>query len=329
MSNPMGTEFLSIPLRNFSVAQMQSAENFIARRILTKIPVAQQSAPYYVYPQSDWLRVEAKPLGRGSESAGGGWHLSEDNYNAKVYAVHKDNDAQDYANANAAQILNLDQDATSYVTEQLQMLEDILFRDTFMPDNGGVWTTEYEGTSAVPTTGQFLQWDDPDSKPIDDIARAVLAMAVKNGGRRARNLIMPPNVYQALTRNPQIIELYQFSQGGVVTDAMLTQALGVDRIDVAWGITNSGKEGLADDIDFIFGNNVLLAYFAPGGGPKVNTAGAMFTWTEMDGGSSIGTRVDRIPAPLIHSVRIEGMAAFDMKVVNPAAGTLFMNAIRS
>jgi hypothetical protein len=106
---------------------------------------------------------------------------------------------------------------------------------------------------------------------------------------------------------------------------MLASALGVDRIEVAWSVVNSAKEGLTDDIDFTFGDNALLAYFAATGGPKTNTAGAMFTWTEMDGGSAIGTRVDRIPAPLIHSVRIEGMAAFDMKVVNPKAATLFLD----
>jgi hypothetical protein len=146
-------------------------------------------------------------------------------------------------------------------------------------------------------------------------------------GRRPNVLITPPDVYQALTRNPQIIELYQFSTGGVVTDQQLAAALGVERIIVPWSMTNFGKEGLSDDIDIIFGDNALLAYFAPNGGPKTNTAGAMFTWTSMDGGSSIGTRVDRIPAPLIHSIRIEAMAAFDMKVVNAAAATLFADTL--
>lgn len=329
MSNPQGTEFLSVPLRNFSVAQMQSSENFLARRIVTKIPVAQQSAQYYVYPVSDWLRVEVAPLGRGAESAGGGWHLSEDNYNARVYALHKDNDDQDYAGANAAGILNLDQDATAYVTENLQMFEDIKFRDTFMPETGGVWTAEWTGTSAVPGAGEFLQWDDPDSTPIDDIANASLAHARRNAGKRPNVLILTPTVHQALRRNQQIIELYQFAQGGAVTDAMLQLALGVDRMEVVWSMTNSGKEGLTDDIDFIFGETALLAYFAPNGGPKVNTAGALFTWTQMDGGSAIGTRMDRYRIPQIHSVRIEGFAAWDMKVVNPASGTLFMNAIGS
>lgn len=325
MSNPLGTEFLSIPLRSFSVAQMQDASAFIARRILTKIPVAQQSAPYYVYPNSDWLRSEAKPLGRGSESAGGGWHLSDDNYNAKVYAIHKDNDAQDYANANAAGIMNLDQDATAYVTEQIQILEESLFRDTFMPDAGGVWDSEFAGVTTVPNAGEFLQWDDPDSTPVDDIANESIAIAVRNVGRRPNLLVLPPRVYQALRRNQQIIELFQFTQGGIVTDAMLANALGIDRIEVAWSVVNSAKEGLTDDIDFTFGDNALLAYMSPTGGPKTNTAGGLFTWTEMDGGSAIGTRVDRIPAPLIHSIRIEAMAAFDMKVINTAAATLFMD----
>ena len=327
MSNPLGTEFLSIPLRNFSVAQMQAATGFVARRLLTKIPVSQQSAPYSVYPQSDWLRVEVKPLGRGSESAGGGWHLSDDQYNAKVYAVHKDNDQQDYANASAAGVLSLDQDATAYVTENLQMFEDKLFRDTFMPSAGGVWTTEYDGVAATPSTGEFLQWDDPDSTPVDDIANASLGLAVANTGRKPNVLVTSPSVYQSLRRNQQIIELFQFTQGGIVNDQMLANALGVERIEVAWSVTNEGKEGLTDDIDFVFGKNALLGYFAAGGGPKVNTAGAMFTWTDMDGGSAIGTRVDRIPMPWIHSVRIEGMAAFDMKIVNAGAATLFNDAI--
>lgn len=327
MSNPLGTEYLSVPLRNFSVAQMQSSESFVARRVLTKVPVAQQSAQYYVFPSEDWMRVEVQPLGRGSESAGGGWHLSNDNYTAKVYAIHKDNDAQDYQNANANQILNLDQDATSYVTEQLQMFEDIKFRDTFMPDAGGVWTSEFTGTSAVPGAGEFLQWDDPDSTPVDDIRNESIALAKRNLGRRPNVFLTNPDVYQALIRNQQIIELYQFTAGGVVTDQQLAAALGVDSIQVLWSMSNFGKEGLTADVDFIFGDNALLAYFAPNGGPKTNTAGAMFTWTGMDGGSAIGTRVDRIPMPWIHSIRVEGMAAWDMKVVNANAATLFTDAI--
>lgn len=329
MANPLGTEFLSIPLRAFSVAQMQEATNFVARRILTKVPVSQQSAPYYVYPTSDWLRSEAKPLGRGSESAGGGWHLSSDNYNAKVYAIHKDNDIQDYAQASAAGVLNLDNDATSYVTEQIQILEDTMFRDTFMPTTGGVWTTEFSGVSSAPGSGEFRQWDDPASTPVDDIGNEIIAIARRNMGRKPNKLIVPPDVYQALRRNAQVIELFQFTQGGIITDAMLSAALGVDQIEVTWAMSNEGKEGLTDDVDFIFGNTALLAYIAPAGGPKTNTAAAMFTWTEMDGGSAIGTRVDRIPAPLIHSIRIEGMAAYDMKVINALSATQFLDAIAS
>ncbi len=324
MPNPLGTEFLSIPLTNFGAAQMQEAQNFLARRLLTKIPVAQQTAPYYVYPSGDWLRNEAKPLGRGAESAGGGWHLSDDTYSAIVYAFHKDNDMQDYANANAAGIMNLDQDATQYTTEKIQILEDSMFASRFMPDAGGVWDSEFTGVAGAPGAGQFLQWDDPDSTPVDDISNEIVATARRNVGRKPNILVVSPTVYQALRRNQQVIDLYQFSTGGVVTDAQLDAALGV-HVEVAWAVVNNAAEGLADDVDFIFGDNALLAYLAPAGGPKTNTAAGMFTWTAMDGGSAIGSRVDRIPAPLIHSIRIEAMAAFDMKVINAAAATEFID----
>lgn len=327
MSNPLGTEYLSIPLRNFSVAQMQSAENFVARRTLTKIPVAQQSAQYYVYPNSDRLRVEVQPLGRGAETAGGGWHLSDDNYNAKAYGIHKDNDAQDYAQADAAGILNLDQDATAYVTEQMQMFEDLKFRDLFMPEAGGAWDNELTGTSSLPGASEFLGWDQDGSKPVDDIGNERIALAKRNLGKMPNILYVPPDVLQVLVRHPQIIALYEFTKGGVLSVDMVASALGVDRIEVLWAMTNSGKEGLADDIDLIFQNSVLLAYMAPTGGPKTNTAAAMFTWTGMDGGSSIGTRVDRIPMPWIHSIRIENIAAFDMKIVNQNAATHYLNVL--
>lgn len=325
MANPLGTEFLSVPLTNFSVAQMQDASAFVARRLLTKIPVSQQTASYYVYPTGDWNRSEAKPLGRGAESAGGGWHLSDDTYSAKVYAFHKDNDDQDYANANATQVVNLDQDATAYVTQQINLLEDNMFKDTFMPDAGGVWDTEFTGVTAAPGAGEFLQWDDPDSTPVDDIGNEIIATAIRNKGRKPNTLILPPRVYQALRRNQQIIELFQFTQGGLVSDQMLAQALGVDRVEVAWSVTNSAKEGLTDDEDFTFGDNALLAYLPANGGPKSNTAAAFFSWTAMDGGSALGTRIDRYRIPEKHSTRIEAFAAFDMKVVNAAAATLFLD----
>jgi hypothetical protein len=329
MANPQGTEFLSIPLTNFSVAQMQADGVFIARKVLPTIPVAQQGAPYYVYPRGEWLRDEAKPLARGSESAGGGWTLSKDTYFANVYAFHKDNDDQDYANANATRVINLDQDATQYVTRKMQLLEDNQFAQKFMPDSGGVWDVELTGEASSPSTNQFLQWGDADATPIEDITNQVISITQRTGGFKPNYLIVPPTVYNALRRHPSIVALYQYSQPGIITAEMLARVFDIDQVLVAYTVANLAAEGAADDFQFLFGDNALLGYFGTGPGPKQETAAAMFTWTDMDGASALGTRVDRYRIPQIHSVRIEGFAAFDMKPIDTAAATLFIDTLAS
>src|SRR5690348_5823095 len=111
MAGPVGTDFLSVPLTNFSIGIMER-EPSLPRALLPKVPVDQQMAPYYQIPRGEWFRNKAKPLARASESAGGAWTLSSDTYNVTPKAFHKDNDDQDYANASAQRIVNLDQAAT-------------------------------------------------------------------------------------------------------------------------------------------------------------------------------------------------------------------------
>lgn len=329
MGNPQGTEFLSIPLTNYSVAQMQADGVFIARQVLPTIPVAQQGAPYYVYPRGEWLRDEAKPLARGSESAGGGWHLSKDTYFANVYAFHKDNDDQDYANANATRVINLDQDATQFVTRKMQLLEDNQFASKFMPNAGGVWDVELTGVASGPTGPQFLQWGDAGADPIGDITNEVIAITQRTGGFKPNRLVLSPSVYTTLRNHPSILIRYQYSQPGIVTADMLARVFDIEQVVVAYTVANLAAEGVADDLQFVFGDNALLGYFGTGPGPKQETAAAMFTWTDMDGSSALGTRVDRYRVPPIHSVRIEGFSAFDMKPIDTAAATLFIDALAS
>lgn len=329
MSNPQGVEFLSIPLTNFSVAQMQSLDNFIARRTIPTIPVDQQGSQYYTYPKGEWARNDAKPLGRGAESAGGGWTLSDDTYFCIPYAFHKDNDNQDYANASATRIINLDQDATDYVTRKMLILEDAKLAATLMPDTGSPWDVNKAGTGAVPDPDtEFTFWDDPDATPVEDITNEIIAIHKRTGGFRPNNLILTPEAYNTLRNHPSIIGRFQYTKP-IVNAEMLAAIFDLPKVTVAWSIVNTASEGLTDDFDNIFGANALLAYFGSGPGPKQETAAAMFSWTAMDGASALGTRIDRIPAPLIHSTRIEGTSAFDIKIIDSAAATLFTGVLSS
>lgn len=324
MANPVGADLhVNTPLTNLSVSSMQEDTTFIARTVFPTVPVQKQSDKYYVYPRGDWSRPQAQKRARGSQSAGGGWALSTDTYFTDVWAVHKDNDDQDYANADS--VFNLDSEATDWVTLQMLMRQEAEFVTTYMSPS--VWDTELTG-DGTPTGPQFLFWDDANSKPITDIKNAIIAMTKRTGGFRPNVIVIGPEVYNALTENPQIVSRIQYSEIAIVTADLLASMFGVPKVVIPYAVENLAAEGLTDDFDFTFGKNVLLAYAAPRPGIRTLSAGYTFAWTGYTGASTLGTRIRRFRMEEITSWRVEGDTAFDMKVIDTGAATLFVNAVQ-
>src|SRR5947208_424509 len=118
MPNPtLSDVHVNTPLTNISIAYQNNIGGFIADRVFPAIAVPKQSGLYYRYARDDWYRSEALLRAPGTESAGGGYRLDTDTYFAHVYAVHKDVDEQIAANADDA--IDMDRDATQWVTNQL------------------------------------------------------------------------------------------------------------------------------------------------------------------------------------------------------------------
>jgi hypothetical protein len=325
MAGPQGSEFLSVPLTNFSVGLMEQMPS-VARRLLPRVPVDQQTGTYYVIPRGSWLRNEAKPLARASESAGGGWVLADDTYSVIPRAFHKDNDDQDYLNASAQRIINLDRAATRFVTQAMITAEDNQFAATFLSSTATAWDLERTGDAAPASAAEFLFWDDADATPVADVRNAATTITRATGGRRPNTLVVPPAVHEVLVEHPTIVGRIQ-SGLQAVGEPELARLFGVENYVVAWGVTNSAAEGLTDDFDFTFAENVLLAYFNPSAGPENQTAGALFSWTGFDGPSDVGTRIDRYRIPEKHVFRIEGFDGVDMKITDPTAGALFIDTL--
>jgi hypothetical protein len=325
MANPTPSDLhaVNIPLTNVSIAYMQADNAFIATKVFPILPVQQQSNRYYKYDRADWNRAESKLRGPATESAGSGWNLSTDTYLADVWAIHKDNSAQDYANADTT--FNLDQEAAEWCTLQMLLRQDIQFVTKYFTT--GIWTGDQTGVAAAPGANQFLQWNDTNSTPIQNIRAQVTAMTLRTGGLRPNTLILGPQVYQALLDNAQIISRVQYTQGGFLSEAILARAFGVDRILIPWGVQNTAVEGATEASAFLYGKSALLAYVPPRVGPRTASAGYTFAWTGYLGASALGTAVSRFDIVEKKATRIEGESAFDMKVVDPGAAVFFASAI--
>ena len=125
-------------LTNISVAYFQQNQNFIATRVFPVVPVSKQSDKFFTYTKNDWFRDEAQRRADATESAGGGYNLSTDSYQADVYAFHKDIGDQTRANADAP--INVDREAAEFVTSRLMLKMETQFVSNFFTT--GIWGTD-------------------------------------------------------------------------------------------------------------------------------------------------------------------------------------------
>lgn len=325
--------YINAPLTNISVGWQQSplSRQYVASQVFPIVPVQTQGGLFWKYNQEDWYRGQAEKRAPATESSGGGWDVTTDNYFCDVYAVHKDLADQDVANASA--MFNLDRDATIWVTQNLLQKRENLFAASFMVAStwtgssavsGGGAGGDLTGVASGPTAGQFIQFDASGSDPIGLVAGQSIGMA-RATGFRPNTLVMGPTVYNALLQNSSIIERIKYSERGIISEDLLRQVFGVDRLFVTWGIQNTANYGETAAYSFIKDDAMLLCYSAPSPGLMQPTAGYIFTWAGFLGAQAYGTRIKRFRMEELEADRVEGEMAFDMKVIDPRLGVFFTN----
>lgn len=327
MAGPFqGDVHVSVPLTNVAIAYAQDARNFIADRVFPNIPVAKQADQYWIYNRDDWNRSQMKKRAAGTESAGGGYALSRDPYFADVYAFHKDIDDQTRANADA--LINLDRDAAQFVTMKAMLHRELEWVRDFM--SPGVWDSGAIGVSAAPGSGQFLQWNDAASTPIEDI-RAAKRTVLGLTGFLPNKLTLGVAVYDALLDHPDIIDRIKYGQTpgkpAMANEQILAQLFEVDEVLVSRAIVNDSITGQDESNRFIVGNDALLSYAPPNPGVFIPSAGYTFSWTGYLGASPQGFRIKRFRIERLEVDRVEISMAFDQKVTGSDLGYFFENAV--
>ena len=309
-------------LTNISVAYLQRAENFIADKVFPVVPVDKQSDKYFTYDKNDWLRDEAQVRADGTESVGSGYNISTATYYADVYAIHKDIGDQTRANADAP--INVDREATEFVTHRLLTRREIQFNNDFMTT--GVWSSDVTGVSASPTASQTIQWSDyTNSDPIEDI-EAGKAGILSVTGLEANTLVLGYDVFRQLKNHPDLVDRIKYTSSQTITEDMLARMFDIDRVLVSKSIKATNAEGATGAYSFTTGKTALLAHVAPSPGLLTPSAGYTFSWTGVsDGmGATIGTSSFRLES--LRATRIESQIAFDNKVVASDLG-YFWNTI--
>lgn len=329
MPNPtQGDLHVNRPLTQISIAFTQQASMFIASRVFPTVPVQKQSDRYFIYNRADFYRDEAEVRAPSTESAGGGWRIDNSpSYLAEVRALHKDVD--DQLRANQDEGIDLDRDATVYVTRQLLTRREKQWVSSYFTT--ALWTGDQTGVAAAPGANQFLQWNDGASNPIEDIRAQRLAIWQRTG-YPPNKLVVGPAVHIKLVDHPDIVARIQY--GGtpgapaIVTPQALAALFEVDEYLIGGGVETTSAEGAATDAyAFIHGKAALLVYAAPRPSILEPSGGYTFAWTGYLGAGPEGQRIKRFRMEHLASDRVEGEIAFAQKLVSADLGVFFATAV--
>lgn len=314
------------PLTNLSVAYMQTEEGFIADMAFPVVPVMKKSDRYFEYPRGEFNRDEMVERAPGTESAGGSYNLDNTpSYACVSFAYHKD--VPDEIRDNADEPVNLDREATEYLSLKFLIRKEKLWASTYFATS--IWTNEDTGVDSGPSAGEFLRWNDAASTPIEDIRDARTATKL-SGGFRPNKLVLGAQVYDKLLDHPDIVG--RLDRGQTTGPAMankdaLAALFEVEQVLVMDAIENTAKEGAAESNAFIGGKHALLLYAPPRPGIMTPSGGYTFSWTGRFGASALSSRIKRLRMEHLESDRVEIDASFVHKLVSADLGYFFLTAV--
>ncbi len=331
MPSPSGADLhINAALTNVSVAYFQDSADFIADQIFPSLPVDKRSDVFWKYSKSDMRRTDAQKRAPGTESAGIDWTLTEDNYYADVYAVHKDIDDQTRANADSN--FHLDSDATRLVTNHLLLQRDSLWASKYFLT--GLWGKEYTGVGSGPTGTQFLQWNVAGSGPLENMTTWASAFRLSTG-KKFSFMVVGSDVWNALQNHAEILDRIKFTQKGVITEQLVAEFFGVKKFVVSHASIATGphiNDSVAQDAASTYGyiNNpksILIGYAPSSPSLLTPSAGYTFNWKGYGAGNKQGLTIAQMRMQHLKSDRIEGEAAYVQKLVSADCGVFINTAV--
>ncbi len=235
-----------------------------------------------------------------------------------MYALHKDID--DDVRANADEPLDMDRDATMFVTRQLLMKREQDFKAKYFA--ASTWTGSSSGGDVTPS----IKWDASGATPINNITAQMDAME-GNTGFAPNVLVLPKDVWTAIKNSADFLNRVKTTSDKIVTIDLLARVLEIDKVYIAKAVQNTANEGATDALSYLYTDAALLVYAAPNPSIMQPTAGYTFSWNGRTKTLGQGQRVSKFRHDLIKSDRIEAEMTYDQKLVAADMGVYFKSVL--
>lgn len=280
-------------LTNYATKYIPDNSTYIADSASTSIPTRNSSGYYATFDRSYWLRDEMQPRPLGGTPTYTDYGVGRKNFFIDEYALGHKVDIRQKSNvlapSSVAPYGSLELNAIQLLTTKALLRRNKLWAATVA---GSTWGQTFTGVASAPTSVQFIQWSAAGSNPIMDIdlwAQNVMQVT----GLWPNTLVLGVDTYRKLKQNQFILDLIRYTQRGVLTQELLAELFGVERVLVATGTQNTAPERAGDNqapnYEFLFPRTgAWLGHVAREAGTQSPTAIASFRWAgllEMLGGS--------------------------------------------
>lgn len=298
---------IDVPLSNIAVEAFSTGD-FIGAQLFPIVDVRKQSDKYYTITKNSWLRTPSSTLRSPKDSPRRvEFDVSSDSYFADNYALASENAHEVLANAD---------DPIQLRARTTRFLVDMLMRDQEVRIANQVTSISNIG-SGVSLTGANKWSDYTGSDPVADVTTGH-AFIRSNTGLLANTALMDFDTYQMVRRHPVLLDMYKYTQGGLVNDAELKSVFKVDNILVSNAIRNAALEGGTASLVNIWGNNCLLCHVnKTPTGLRTATFGLAFRWLSPDLPAPWGVRVYNDPDPGKKVEIVEAGYYQDEKMIAP------------
>jgi hypothetical protein len=257
-------------LENISVAYMPN--EFIADRLVPKIPVMHESDVYYVFDQNimslpETLRAD------GSEAREASYDLSTSSYKLAEHAL-KDI-VTDRMRQNADKAIKPDIDATEVLTKRILIRKEVecanIAFDKSNFSNNASLAAAAAWSSNTTTTNPITSIDSATSKII------------ASSGYTPNKLVIDDPTFRACKNHVSVIDRVKYTTADSITENMLAKLFNVQEILVGRALRDTAQEGLTNSMNFVWSSCAFLAYMESS--PGLRKASAMYQFLGMGAGS--------------------------------------------
>lgn len=257
-------------LSNLAVAAFDTGvDGFIGDMLAPVVPVDNQSNKYPILGKGAFLRVHDGKRAPKTRARIIEFDVSSDAYFCDEYALGAEIPLQDLANADKA--FGVRENHNTLVNLDLRRGQELRLAQLL-------------GSASNMTSGAVLtganKWSDYiNSDPLGDVTTAASFMRSRTG-LIPNTAAMDWDTFQILTRHPDLLELYKYTQGGMVTADQIKAAFKIDRLLIANSVMENQLEGLgASSMTNVWGNKCLIAHIEQATTMQTRTLALRFRWT--------------------------------------------------